>query len=126
MTKEFEKLFFIAQELSNKIILTEYAHYGKVACALETDKHNIYTGISLSTSSGGECAEISAILAMLKHGESKIIRIVAVAQGEVRTPCGRCREIIRMLNENNSMTMVMIDKNTFKPLTTLLPYAWKY
>lgn len=52
MTKEFEKLFSIAQGLANKKILTEYAHYGKVSCALETDKHNIYTGISLSTLSG--------------------------------------------------------------------------
>jgi Cytidine deaminase len=126
MNEKFKNLYETAKNFSEKKILTEYAHYGKVACALETEKGSIYTGISLVADCGGFCAENAAILEMLKNNESKIVRIIAVADSEVRPPCGKCRDLIRMINVNNLNTLVMINESEVLTIKELLPYYWEH
>ena len=43
MDKDFEKLIDETRKIAGKKILSEYASYGHVGCALMTDKGNIYT-----------------------------------------------------------------------------------
>jgi cytidine deaminase len=126
MDMDFKMLFDVASKLAGKKTLTDYAHYGKVASALITDKGNVYSGISLVTDCGGFCAENGAILEMLKNNESKIKKIIAVSNNEVRPLCGRCREIIRMIDDNNMKTEVMVDEKEIKTIEELIPYAWKH
>ena len=45
MDSEFELLLNKAIKLVNRVELNKYITYGGVACALLTDKGNIYTGI---------------------------------------------------------------------------------
>ena len=100
MDKEFSVLTEVAMRLAGNRVLTEYARCGNVACALLTDKGNVYTGISISTKcSMGFCAEHSAIADMLKAGETKIIKLVSASQNGIVPCCGRCREFIRQINE---------------------------
>lgn len=99
-------------------------YYGKVACALETDKGNIYTGISLVADCGGFCAENAAILEMLKHDETRIIRIVADCGGEIRPPCGKCCDLIRMMNEENIEAETLVSMNEVHSIKELLPFPW--
>lgn len=126
MNEKFKTLYEMATEISGKRKLTEYAHCGKVACALETDEGMFYTGISLVADCGGFCAENAAILDMLKNNESKIVRIITVVDKEIRPPCGRCRDLIRMINDDNINTMVMINENQIFTINELLPYPWKH
>jgi len=59
---------------------------------------------------------------MLKHKESEIVKIVAYsAKDIIYAPCGRCREIIRMVNDNNINAEVMIENNKIVKLKELLP-----
>jgi cytidine deaminase len=101
---------------------------GDVGCALITEQGNIYVGVSLDTASGtGFCAEASAIAAMVTAGEFRISQIVAVWKDEqgrvyVLAPCGRCREFIRQMHEENLETNVVLGRNHMVKLRELLPY----
>ena len=123
MDKDFVKLLNEAKKLANKRILSEYAYCGHVACALLTKSGNVYTGINLdSNCSLGNCAEYAAIAEMLKNNESEIDKIVAYsAKGVVYSPCGRCRELMRMINTSNLDTKVMVAEDKICKLRDLLP-----
>jgi len=99
---------------------------GDAGCALVTDKGNIYLGVCIDTiSQMGFCAEHSAIAAMITHGEHKIKKIVVVSEnGKILPPCGRCREFINQMHEQNKNTEVIIGKNKVVKLKDLLPYPW--
>ena len=123
MDKDFEKLLNETKKLANKRILSEYAYCGHVACALLTKSGNIYTGINLdSNCSLGNCAEYAAIADMLKNNESDIDKIVAYsAKGVIYSPCGRCRELMRMINTSNLDAKVMVAEDKVCKLRDLLP-----
>jgi len=99
---------------------------GDVASALVTSKGNVYLGISIDTCCGmGFCAEHSAIAAMVTHGEYLIRKIVAIDKnGMPLPPCGRCREFMRQIHEENLATDVIIRKNKTVKLRDLLPFPF--
>ena len=99
---------------------------GDVGCALVTDKGNVYVGVCIDASSGmGFCAEHSAIAAMVTHGEHVIRKIVAVVKSGVPiSPCGRCREFMAQIHEENAETEVIVGKNKSVKLRDLLPLPW--
>jgi cytidine deaminase len=99
---------------------------GDVGCALITDKGNMYLGVSIDTCCGiGFCAEHSAIAAMVTHGEHIIKKIVAVVEdGTPISPCGRCREFMHQIHEENIDAEVIIGKNKSVKLKDLLPLPW--
>ena len=75
----------------------------------------------------GFCAEHSAIAAMVTAGESRIERIVAVCKDEngvaqIMAPCGRCREFIRQIDDDNLETEVILGREKVAKLKDLLPY----
>lgn len=90
---------------------------------LITKRGNIYTGICLDTNCNlGRCAEYAAIAEMLKQGESEIDKLVSYsAKGTIYAPCGSCRELIRMVNENNGKTKIMVREDKIVTLEELLP-----
>ena len=105
--------------------------FGDVAAAIITDKGNLYTGVCIDTGSGtGFCAEAAAIGSMVTDGEYRIKLIVAVWKNSegilhVLPPCGRCREFIRQIDENNLDTEVVLGMNEMMKLKELLPrYEW--
>jgi len=99
---------------------------GDVGCALITDRGNVYLGVSIDTGCGmGFCAEHSAIAAMVTHGEHIIRKIVAVIEdGTPIPPCGRCREFMHQICEENFDAEVIIGKNKSVILKNLLPFPW--
>jgi cytidine deaminase len=99
---------------------------GDVGCALITDKGNIYLGVSIDACSGiGFCAEHSAIAAMVTNGEYVIKKIAAVAKnGMPIPPCGRCRELMHQIHEENFEAKVIIGRNKSVRLKDLLPFPW--
>lgn len=120
---EFNYLINTAKRIAVKRDLSPYAFSGMVGCALETKSGHVYTGVSLDSKCDlGNCAEYAAIAEMLKNNESEIVRIVAYSsRGKVYPPCGRCRELIRMVNENNLNAKVMVSDDRVCLLRDLLP-----
>jgi len=127
MNVEFEELYNVAKSIVNPKRLTEFAISGSVGCALVTDKQNIYKGVCIDAACAiGFCAEHSAIAAMITAGENKILKIIAVGRdGNIMPPCGRCRELISQVHEDNLKTEVMISKNHIVTIRDLLPYDFK-
>ena len=120
---DFEKLYKIACEVTHPRRLSEDASCGTVGAVLLCDSGNTYKGVCIDTmSSMGFCAEHAAAAAMITAGESKIIAMVAVNnEGEIYYPCGRCRQFITVLNNENCNTLVLIERNKTATLKELLP-----
>ena len=119
-------LYDIALCTVKTINLKKNGKAGHVACALKTVSGIVYTGICIDVPcSIGICAEQAAIAEMLKHGETKIKRIVAVYEdGSILSPCGRCRELISQLDLDNENTVVAIKNDQKVTLKELLPERW--
>ena len=119
-------LYDIALCTVKNINLKKNGKAGHVACALETVSGIVYTGICIDVPcSIGICAEQAAIAEMLKHGETKIKRIVYVYEdGSILSPCGRCRELISQLDLDNENTVVAINNDQKVTLKELLPERW--
>ncbi|WHT39315.1 cytidine deaminase [Myroides sp. mNGS23_01] len=100
---------------------------GSVAAAILTGEGKVYVGISIDTAcSMGFCAEHGAVAEMLKHQEVKIEKVIAVTDsGTIVPPCGRCRELMSQLTQENNLTQVMINEDTIVTLESLLPADWK-
>jgi len=126
MDTDFKRLLTIASELvNNKRVLNEYVKISGMGCALMSESKKIYTGINIEIDCGiGFCAEHSAIADMLKNNETRIIKMVATSKKQIRPPCGRCREFIRMIDHANFETLVMIDTDKIVKLEELLPFPF--
>ena len=97
-----------------------------VGAALLTTKGNLYTGVNIDVACGiGFCAEHSAIAEMLKNRETQIEMIVAVNEEGILPPCGRCRELMFQINNENIHTKVYLSKEKYVTLDELLPIRWK-
>jgi cytidine deaminase len=95
-----------------------------VAAALVTASGELHTGVCIDAQCGvGFCAEHSAVAEMLKARESQIVMIVAVNEdGELLSPCGRCRELLWQLDERNLETLVILSADESAKLSELLPH----
>ncbi len=99
----------------------------EVGCALITEKGRIFVGVNLDLASGiGFCAEHTAVAQMITQtDETHIKKIVAVKKDNILTPCGRCRELLNLLDIRNFNTEIIISENEKVTLKDLLPMAWE-
>ena len=105
---------------------------GDVGAALVTATGNVYVGVCIDAASGmGFCAEHSAIAAMVTAREYQIRRVVAVWKDEagevfILPPCGRCREFIRQIHDENIEAEVIVGPSEVVTLRELLPMAGRF
>jgi len=120
------ELYKIAKATIHPRKLRRFGSAGHVGCALETTEGSVFTGVCLDLPcSIGICAEQAAIAEMIKNGETRIKRIVAVYEdGNILPPCGRCREVMAQLDDWNKNTLVMVSLETTLKLEELLPERW--
>ena len=119
-----KELIKVAKSLVGKISLAGGVNQaGTVGAALLTADNNIYSGICLDyVCSLGFCAEHAAVAEMLKHRETKILKIVAVNENKILPPCGRCRELILLTDLSNRNTEIIITEMQTIKLSELLPF----
>ncbi len=100
---------------------------GNIGCALETEQGNVFTGVCIDLPAMlGMCAEQAAIAEMIKAGEEKISKIVAVWKDDkggifVVSPCGACRQFMKHVSKDNLNAEVLISETETKTLSELLP-----
>lgn len=123
---KMERLYESAKSQLNTVRTTRNGKMGHVAAALVTDRGNVYTGVALDLpSSIGFCAEHSAIASMVTAGEYKIDKIIAVYEtGDILPPCGRCRELINQVGEDNYHCEIGLPDDRTVRLNELLPERW--
>lgn len=110
--------------------LGENFYLADVGCAVVSDSGKLYTGSCIGGSLG-ICAEQSAFSNMLSEEGPKIKKVVAVWKDEGGTthaipPCGRCREFMRMMSQDNLEAEVILGKDNAVKLKDLLPYPGWY
>ena len=96
ITPTDEALFKAAESIRAKA----YAPYSRfhVGAAILADDGKIYSGCNIENAAYpvGNCAEASAIAAMIAGGGKRITRIYVTGPGAAPvTPCGGCRQRIR-------------------------------
>ena len=97
-----------------------YAPYSNhpVGAALLTDNGKVYVGANCETANyKSNCAERSAIAAMVTDGQRKIRLLVVVGpeKSELITPCGSCRQDIReFAGKNTVICSVSADEQHYK------------
>ena len=121
-----EKLIAAAKTIAKEVKLNKSSSVGGVAAALEAEDGSIFTGVCIDTACGiGFCAEHSAIAELAKTKKLRIKRIVAVNdKGRILPPCGRCRELIYLMDHRNLKTKVILSRTRSVPLSKLLPLPW--
>jgi homotetrameric cytidine deaminase len=85
---------------ADAVMRNAYAGYSdfKVGAALRTPSGAIYTGANVENAAypQGQCAEASAIGAMVAAGETEIAAVAVVAEKlDVCPPCGGCRQRLK-------------------------------
>lgn len=123
----FDDLYRQAKATLNPRRLSDDAESGGVSAALLTESGKVYLGVCVDTAcSMGFCAEHAAAAAMITAGENRVMRMVAVNwDGSVLPPCGRCREFISQLHEENFRAEVMVADDKIVSLRELLPFDWR-
>ena len=121
---EFSELIQRAEAVLNPRRLSKEGQAGTVAAALLSENNSVYLGVCIDVTSGmGFCAEHAAIAAMVTAGENRIYKIVALGTKGVMPPCGRCREFIRQIHDDNISTEIMVTEGTVTTLGELLPFS---
>ncbi len=122
----FSELIDIAWETLNPRELSPTVSAGGVAAAILTDRGYVFTGVCIDAPCGlGFCAESAAIAAMVTAGENRIVKLVAIGtDGKPLPPCGRCREFVRLLHEDNLECEIMLSNDKTVTLAELLPFPW--
>ncbi|MFO7632903.1 MAG: cytidine deaminase [Caldilinea sp.] len=123
----FDDLYNQAKTVLNPRRLSAEAEAGGVGAALLSDSGAVYTGVCIDTAcSMGFCAEHAAAAAMITAGENRVLKMVAVNwDGRILPPCGRCREFISQLHDENLDAEVLVDEGVVMTLRELLPYDWR-
>ncbi len=123
----FNELYEKAKAVIYPRKLSELAEAGGVGAAILAANGQVYTGVCIDTAcSMGFCAEHAAAAAMVTAGESRVLKMVAVDwDGQILPPCGRCREFIHQLHDENINAEVMVSQDVTVTLRELLPYTWR-
>jgi cytidine deaminase len=123
----FDDLYQLAKSVLNPRRLSNAAEAGGVGAALLTERGHVYTGVCIDTAcSMGFCAEHAAAATMITAGENRVLKMIAVDwDGSILPPCGRCREFISQLHDDNLHAEVMVREGVILTLRELLPYDWR-
>jgi len=123
----FEELYQKAKSVLNPRRLSAFADAGGVGAALLSESGIVYTGVCIDTAcSMGFCAEHAAAAAMVTAGDNRVLKMIAVGwDGHIMPPCGRCREFVSQLHEDNRHTEVMVSEGVIVTLQDLLPHDWR-
>ena len=126
MTADHQELIDVARPfLRNMTLGRPDWDAASVAAAIRTPSGKIYTGVCIHLSCGlGFCAEHAAAADMIKHGETRIETIVAVADDCLLTPCGRCREFLLQVDPRNADATVILNGGRLVKLRELMPEHW--
>ena len=99
---------------------------GSVSSALICTNGKMYSGVNVCVACDmGFCAEQNAIGEMLKDRNTEIELIVAIHEEQgILPPCGKCREFMSQVDNNNENTRVIMPGGGIAKLGELLPYNW--
>ena len=123
-----DKALFAAAETVRANAYAPYSRF-QVGAAILADDGKIYAGCNVENAAYpvGNCAEPSAIAAMLAGGGKRIKRIYVTGPGTAPvTPCGGCRQRIREFADPDVVIIShgIAGEPLFATLDQLLPHSF--
>lgn len=123
-----DRLLFDAAEKARARAYAPYSGFS-VGAAILADDGNIYAGCNVENAAYpvGNCAEPSAIAAMLAGGGKRIEKIFVTGPGaNPVTPCGGCRQRIREFADPDTpiICLGVEGEPLFTTLGELLPHSF--
>lgn len=123
-----DKALFAAAETVRANAYAPYSRF-QVGAAILADDGKIYAGCNVENAAYpvGNCAEPSAIAAMLAGGGKRIKRIYVTGPGTAPvTPCGGCRQRIREFADPDVVIIShgIAGEPLFATLEQLLPHSF--
>ncbi len=105
-----------------------YSNY-KVGALIISENGAKHVGCNVENASypQGQCAESSAISAMIVSGDKYIKQIYIMSEDKAgATPCGGCRQRIREFSDSNTLIKLCSSDKTVKTLSIsdLLPHSF--
>lgn len=130
----WDTLYLKTKENYHPHDLSPFFYANHVACAIEAENGEIYTGFCIEGASGvlNLCAERIAAINMIVNSNQTFIKKILVMrdvppykEGNF-LPCGACREFLLQLDIRNKETLVMTDYKSkeFIKIGELLPKWW--
>jgi homotetrameric cytidine deaminase len=117
-------------DLARGAMARAYAPYSDfaVGVALRDEAGGLHAGANVENASypQGQCAETSAIGALVVGGGHRIAEVVVMADTELITPCGGCRQRLRELGEPGTPVHLAGPEGIRRTLTLgdLLPHSF--
>jgi homotetrameric cytidine deaminase len=117
-------------ELARGAMAHAYAPYSSfaVGVALRDEAGGLHSGANVENASypQGQCAETSAIGALIAAGGKRIAEVAVMADTELITPCGGCRQRLRELGEPGTPVHLCGPEGIRRTLTLgdLLPHSF--
>lgn len=118
-------------EAAERVRARAYAPYSgfSVGAAILADDGNVYAGCNVENAAypQGNCAEPSAIAAMIAGGGKRIEKIFVTGPGAAPvTPCGGCRQRIREFASTDTPVICLgvEGEPLFTTLGELLPHSF--
>ena len=105
---------------------TPYSRFA-VGAAVEGETGRIYSGCNVENASYGLtiCAERAAVFQAISAGETKLIRLLVVADTpEPVFPCGACRQVMREFDIREIILCNLAGESRSMTLSELLPYGF--
>ena len=127
MTDALEKMIAAARDIRERA----YAPYSnfRVGAVVRTPGGDLFAGCNVENSAypQGNCAEASAIAAMVAAGQRRIAEVVVIGAGDqLCTPCGGCRQRLREFAAGDTPVHVCGPEGLRRTFTLgeLLPFAF--
>lgn len=130
----WEKLCLEAKKQYNPTDISPFISAHHVACALEAENGEIYSGFCIEGASGviALCAERVAALNMYLQSKQTVVKklvcyVDGVPDGTVGwSPCGACREFFMQLSSKNKDMEILLnlENRQIIKLIDLLPDWW--
>jgi homotetrameric cytidine deaminase len=117
-------------DLARGAMARAYAPYSgfRVGVALRDDAGGLHAGANVENASypQGQCAETSAIGALVAGGGHRIAEVAVMADTELVTPCGGCRQRLRELADAGTPVHLCGPEGVRRTLTLgeLLPHSF--
>jgi len=103
MTTDVDELFQAAKAVQ-AMAHAPYSRF-RVGAAVRTSSGRVFSGCNVENAAypQGTCAEAGAISAMVAAGESNIVAVLTVCDGDaIGTCCGGCRQRLREFASGNT------------------------
>lgn len=126
MEKIWRELYKIAKTKIRAKEIKPFIEYGTSACAILSSKGNIYSGISVvSTTNLNVSAEKSAILEMLNNGEDKISKLLVINElEEVILPSLECLDYLKAFLIDGNVEILKNLEGEVVSYSDILPDWW--